>query len=630
MKRTAGFVASLCALLFLALTSTLQAETLTASVIMTPGAEITPPVPPPAAATGGAIVTINITRGAGGAITAATMNFRGSFSFPASVSVIGFHIHEGAANANGPIIWDLAVNTGSAIFFNGGSGFIDLNVPNVNLARLPDLLANPSRFYVNLHTRDNPAGAIRGQITKFVETLGNTVPMNTAQEVNPPAPLPAGATGVGTYTINPVRNTVTGEITGGSFRFTVTPNIPAGSVVRGLHIHEAVAGVNGPIVLDSGLSGTNSITLTTGTETITAASVVTSTSLEPFKRFINNPVGFYMNLHTSANPAGVIRGQMTSLTSPPVIEFTPTTFLTTDSASANVNLFLSGANFATTFLANGQTVSSGIDEVTAFYGVTIPGSLRGNAGVIYVQAKNSDGLLSAPRAIVVAPQNKVNAIAATTVDGAKFGPIVSPESIASAFGTLLASQNANATALPLPTSLDGTSVYVNGAAAGLFFVSGGQINYLIPPGTLIGPGQVVVLAKDGTVSRGAANVAITIPAILTRKADGTGAPAAVASADGQNFNIPVSNPDGTPNPIDAGNFVALFGTGMRFVSTAITNSITIGGTNITPLFVGPQGQLEGVDQVNLQIPQSLAGRGEVDLIITLDGKPTNLVKLRIK
>jgi uncharacterized protein (TIGR03437 family) len=230
----------------------------------------------------------------------------------------------------------------------------------------------------------------------------------------------------------------------------------------------------------------------------------------------------------------------------------------------------------------------------------------------------------------VAPQNKVNAIAATTVDGAKFGPIVSPESIASAFGTLLASQNANATALPLPTSLDGTSVYVNGAAAGLFFVSGGQINYLIPPGTLIGPGQVVVLAKDGTVSRGAANVAITIPAILTRKADGTGAPAAVASADGQNFNIPVSNPDGTPNPIDAGNFVALFGTGMRFVSTAITNSITIGGTNITPLFVGPQGQLEGVDQVNLQIPQSLAGRGEVDLIITLDGKPTNLVKLRIK
>ena len=58
--------------------------------------------------------------------------------------------------------------------------------------------------------------------------------------------------------------------------------------------------------------------------------------------------------------------------------------------------------------------------------------------------------------------------------------------------------------------------------------------------------------------------------------------------------------------------------------------MTIGGTPVTPLYVGPQGTLAGLDQINLQIPASLAGRGAVDLIITVDGKPSNTVRLNIK
>jgi len=58
--------------------------------------------------------------------------------------------------------------------------------------------------------------------------------------------------------------------------------------------------------------------------------------------------------------------------------------------------------------------------------------------------------------------------------------------------------------------------------------------------------------------------------------------------------------------------------------------ITIGGLENEPLFFGPQGFFEGVDQVNLQIPQSLAGKGNVDLVLTLDGKTSNTVKFKIK
>jgi uncharacterized protein (TIGR03437 family) len=134
--------------------------------------------------------------------------------------------------------------------------------------------------------------------------------------------------------------------------------------------------------------------------------------------------------------------------------------------------------------------------------------------------------------------------------------------------------------------------------------------------------------KDGTVSRGTVSVAGTVPAIFTGRSGSVGAPAGLASKDGQNFNVLLSDAEGSPVPIDAGDYVALFGVGLRFSSTPM--KINIGGVEIDPLFFGPQGSFEALEQVNLQIPQSLAGRGDVDLALTLDGKTSNTVKLKIK
>ncbi len=629
MKKTAGFVVSFFALLLLSLSPTIIAETVTANVLLTPGAEITPPVPPPVNASGTVAVTINITRSGTGAITAATMNFRGTFSFPSSVSVVGFHIHESPVNANGPIRFDTGVNTGSAIFFATGTGFIDLNTVSVDLTILQRLLSNPSGFYVNLHTSVNPAGAIRGQITSFVETLGNTVPLTTAQEVSPPVPLPAGASGIGTFTLNPIRNPLTGEITGGSFGFTANANLPPGSTVVGLHIHQGVAGVNGPIVLDSRISATNSVPLTTGVGTITAETpITTAAQLTAFRGVVANPTGFYINLHTTANPAGVIRGQLTTVTDAPVIQTSNVTFLNTGGAGAPVNLWVTGLGFAGTIFANGQAVPSLTNTTSALTETSIPASLLANPGVVHLQARASTGPWSAPFSIVVAGAGNVNTVALTTLDAARWGSTGAPDAIVAGFGSRLASQMVMSTTQPLPTSLDGTSVYVNGTAAGLQYVSAGQINYVLPAGTTLGPAQVVVLARDGTVSRGTINVANTVPAVFTRKGDGTGAPSGVASVDGVAFNILLSNADGTPVTIDINNYVSVFGTGLRYPGTPTT--ITLGGTAITPLYVGPQGQFDGLDQVNFRVAPALAGRGEIDLIISQDGKTTNMVRMRIR
>jgi uncharacterized protein (TIGR03437 family) len=58
--------------------------------------------------------------------------------------------------------------------------------------------------------------------------------------------------------------------------------------------------------------------------------------------------------------------------------------------------------------------------------------------------------------------------------------------------------------------------------------------------------------------------------------------------------------------------------------------VTIGGFSIGALYAGAVPGLEGLDQVNLLLPRSLAGRGEVDVVLTADGKAANTVRVSVK
>lgn len=207
------------------------------------------------------------------------------------------------------------------------------------------------------------------------------------------------------------------------------------------------------------------------------------------------------------------------------------------------------------------------------------------------------------------------------------------EAMVAAFGVNLATTTQAATSLPLPTTLAGATVSVRDSLgverfAPLFFVSPSQINYLVPNGTATGPATITI-SGGGALSTGAVNIANVAPGLFTRTANGLGAPAAVASADGGvTFPIQLANADGTPVEIQAGNIVVLFGTGLRFHSGAVTASA--GGVASTPLFVGAQGGFAGLDQINWIVPQELAGKGELDLTFTLDGRTTNPVKIKVR
>ena len=61
-----------------------------------------------------------------------------------------------------------------------------------------------------------------------------------------------------------------------------------------------------------------------------------------------------------------------------------------------------------------------------------------------------------------------------------------------------------------------------------------------------------------------------------------------------------------------------------------TATATIGGVAATVAYAGAQGEYAGLDQYNLIIPRSLAGRGRVPVVLTVGGRVTNTVYLTIQ
>jgi uncharacterized protein (TIGR03437 family) len=242
---------------------------------------------------------------------------------------------------------------------------------------------------------------------------------------------------------------------------------------------------------------------------------------------------------------------------------------------------------------------------------------------VSVRVLNPDGVRSAARPFV----RPGTATPLATVSAANYSPLsLAPSSIVVAFGSGLAAATAAATSLPLPTSLDGTSVRINGVVAPLFFVSPGQVNFLIPEGVQTGSAVVEIVASNGAVSRQAVSLAQAAPALFTSNAQGTGAPAALVTRDGVSFRE-VGNPDGTPNPVSVGDYLVLFGTGFRNAPRS-SIELTLQGQPVPLVYAGPQGTFAGLDQLNLQIPPGL--RGPVDVVLSALGKSTRAVRIHVE
>ncbi len=222
------------------------------------------------------------------------------------------------------------------------------------------------------------------------------------------------------------------------------------------------------------------------------------------------------------------------------------------------------------------------------------------------------------------------------------------EAIVTAFGYNLATGTMAAPSLPLPTTLAGTNVKVRDGVgaerpAPLFFVSPTQVNYQMPAGTAPGQAIITITNANGATSAGAVEITPVAPGLFTADASGQGVAAAVVlriKPDGNRSFEPVSRFDAAQNkviavPIDFGPgedqlFLLLFGTGFRLRSALSAVTVRIGGESLEAQYAGASGILAGLDQINLRLPQTLNGRGEVDLALTVDGQTANLVKISFK
>ena len=230
-----------------------------------------------------------------------------------------------------------------------------------------------------------------------------------------------------------------------------------------------------------------------------------------------------------------------------------------------------------------------------------------------------------------------------SVSAASGAPVLAPESIASAYGKGLVSATATAQDTPLPTILGGTSLILKDSAgverkAPLFFVSPTQVNSLVPAGTASGLATIQIGDLSGT-----AEISAVAPAVFS--ANQTGQGVAVGSAvrvraDGSQTIAPVFQCGSSPAscvsvPIDLGPSsdqvaLVLYGTGLRGRSSLSNVTCTVGAVSAPVLFADAQGGFVGLDQVNLLLPRSLAGSGEVPVTLVVDGMPSNAVTVSIK
>ena len=70
---------------------------------------------------------------------------------------VAAHIHRGGANVAGPVIIPLKQPTNGTVGASGACTTTDASL-------LRAILANPSRYYVNIHTQKFPGGALRSQV----------------------------------------------------------------------------------------------------------------------------------------------------------------------------------------------------------------------------------------------------------------------------------------------------------------------------------------------------------------------------------------------------------------------------------------------------------------------------------
>jgi uncharacterized protein (TIGR03437 family) len=231
---------------------------------------------------------------------------------------------------------------------------------------------------------------------------------------------------------------------------------------------------------------------------------------------------------------------------------------------------------------------------------------------------------------------QVSQVAVINYSGFNASAPIAPGSIASAYGGFgTVATTATTTASPLPTTLAGISIRINNRTAPLYFVSAGQINFVVPNATESGSQVVEVLNGSTVVARGSVNVWEVFPAMAS--SDTT--PTSQGIVQNQDFSINSRNARA-----GRGEVIQMYATGCGRTSPSTTDGLA--PTALSPAvakteafvanlpavvqFAGAHPQFPGICQVNVIVPDQPFVTGQTPVFITVGGIASNSVSVWIR
>jgi uncharacterized protein (TIGR03437 family) len=165
-----------------------------------------------------------------------------------------------------------------------------------------------------------------------------------------------------------------------------------------------------------------------------------------------------------------------------------------------------------------------------------------------------------------------------------------------------------------------------------------RLDLVLPDVLAPGAATLTLTREDGIRLDLALDVAAVAPGVFTAASNGLGAPAAFAirtTPDGAQFVVPLFQCAATacsPAPLDLGGeadsvVMVLYGTGIRGRADLAGVAFEVDGRKLPVQYAGAQSGSPGLDQVNIELPRDLSGRGRLSATLRVAGRAANPVVL---
>jgi uncharacterized protein (TIGR03437 family) len=224
--------------------------------------------------------------------------------------------------------------------------------------------------------------------------------------------------------------------------------------------------------------------------------------------------------------------------------------------------------------------------------------------------------------------------ALSVINGARFEiPYpVSPGAYAQAYGTYAGVTATTSSTVPLTPDLGGVRVLVNDVAAPLYAVGPSVMSFIVPKGTATGRATVRVVRGNEVLGSGFANVVPVAPGIFFVLND----PLAQGGILNQSNQYAIQGA-----PAQRGQVIQIFATGQGALDVNVPDGdvppsgtlaravaqtrvfVSVDEARVT--FSGLSPVFPGLWQINAEVPNKPYIAGQVPVVVTVDGVPSNQV-----